>query len=250
MPAKNNVKVLRVNNLLTHAMVKLDEDSVRDLFQQGLEKGIDLVILLEEARAGVQKVCDLYEHGKYFLGDLIVAAEIFQEIAVTAQGTKIAQTTSPLPPIIFGTVEDDIHDIGKNITIGILRSKGFEVADLGVDVPAPAFVEAVRKTGSSVVCLSGLITAAYDSMKKTVGLLDREGLRPGAAVVIGGLVGEEVRQYTGADYWVRDCTTGCQVCDAILHSSPGELPPLLRSGSEGFQAGHHLEWLPASLTTA
>lgn len=220
MSAKNNVEVLCVNNLLTHAMVRLDEDSVHYLFKQGLEQGIDSLTLLEEARAGVQKVSELYNCGKYFLGDLIVAAEIFQDIACMALETKMAPTTSGLPPIIFGTVEEDIHDIGKNITIGILKSKGFEVDDLGVDVPAHAFVDAVRKTGSSVICLSGLITTAYDSMKKTVSLLDREGLRSAVAVVIGGLVSEEVRQYTGADYWVKDCTTGCELCDAILHSGP------------------------------
>jgi methanogenic corrinoid protein MtbC1 len=199
-------------------MLRLDEECVKNIFKQGLDRGTDPAVLLEEAKVGVQKICESYNNGQYFLGDLIVAAEIFQDVACMALEAKMVPAVSDFPPIIFGTVEEDIHDIGKNITIVFLRSKGFEVVDLGVDVPARIFVDAVRKNGSSVLCLSGLITFAYNSMKKTIKLLKDEGLRSRVSVAIGGLVNEEVRQYTGADYWVKDCAAGCELCDHLLHS--------------------------------
>jgi methanogenic corrinoid protein MtbC1 len=218
MLLKNNVEVLSAN-LITHAMLKLDDEYVKNLFQQGIERGADPAVLLEEAKAGVQKISEMYNSGQYFLGDLMVAADIFQDVASMALDAKTVLGASDFPPIIFGTVEEDIHDIGKNITIVFLRSKGFEVTDLGVDVPAAVFADAVRATGSPLLCLSGLITTAFNSMRNTIGLLEQQELRSGVSVVIGGLVNEEVRKYTGADYWVKDCTAGCDICDRIMRSN-------------------------------
>ncbi|MCL6477290.1 MAG: cobalamin-dependent protein [Peptococcaceae bacterium] len=217
----NNVKELKTKKFLTHAMAKLDEDTVIHLVKKGLDQGIAPLTLIEEATAGMIRVGELYKSGHYFLADMIVAAEIFQDmlkLVLNAKTVAPAQNYQNYPPIIFGTVEDDIHDIGKNITIGVLKGNGFQVHDLGVDVPAYAFVEAVQKTGSPLVCLSGLITSAYDSMKKTVNILEKEGYRPGVSVVIGGLVNEAVKKYTGADYWVTDCAAGSELCERILRA--------------------------------
>lgn len=218
MTKKNNVVELKTNKLLTHAIARLDEETVINLVKQGLEQGIDPLTLIAEATAGMAKVGQLYSSGKYFLADLIVAGEIFQDMLSMLLKVKEVPLESSLPPVIFGTVEEDIHDIGKNITIGILKGKGFQVLDLGVDVPAHRFVEAVQQTGSSLVCLSGLITSAYDSMKKTVALLEQEGFRSKVFVMIGGLVNEDVRKYTGADYWVTDCAEGSELCAKILRA--------------------------------
>lgn len=213
---KNNIEAFDTKKFLTHAMAKLDEETIFCLVKQGLEKGIDSFTLLEEARAGMQKVGELYHSGKYFLADLIVASEIFQDMLQLILHSETTPAGSDLPPVVFGTVEEDIHDIGKNITIAVLRSKGIKVIDLGVNVPAQQFTDAVRQSGSPIVCLSGLITAAYDSMRKTVNLLDNEGLRPDVTVIIGGLVNEAVKRYTGADHFVTDCAVGSDFCASIL----------------------------------
>jgi methanogenic corrinoid protein MtbC1 len=218
MAPKNNVEVLNNRHFLVHAMAKLDEKAVLDLVRKELEQGVDSFTLLKEARTGMLKVSERYSSGTYFLGDLIVASDIFQDVLNMVLASVKTARVDQTPPIIFGTVEEDIHDIGKNITIGFLKSKGFEVYDLGVNVPPQVFVDAVRQTGSSMLCLSGLITTAYDSMKKTIALLDREGLRHRVSVIIGGLVSEEVKNYTGADYWVIDCATGSELCESILRS--------------------------------
>lgn len=216
MSRKNNLEVFQAKKFLTHAMTKLDEEIVFNLVKQGLEQGVDSFEIIEEARAGMEKVGMLYDEGKYFLGDLIVGAEIFLEVLNLVFKSTNLEPVSNVPPIVFGTVGGDIHDIGKNITIAILKSKGYQVCDLGVDVSEGVFIEAIKKTGSQMLCLSGLITPAYDSMKKTVDLLENEGLRSQVSVVIGGLVNDEVKKYTGADYWVTDCTKVSEICNCVF----------------------------------
>jgi len=219
MVDKNNVQEFKTKKFLSYAMSKLDEDTVFNLVKQGLDQNIDPYILIEEATEGMAKVGELYNSGHYFLADLIVAADIFQDMLRMMLKEKSVSPVSDLPPIIFGTVEEDIHDIGKNIAIGVLKGRGFEIVDLGVDVPAHKFVEAVQQTGSNLVCLSGLITPAYDSMKKTVSLLENEGYRPGVSVVIGGLVNEAVRRHTGADHWVINCSKIAELCGNLLRAN-------------------------------
>ena len=217
MGINNNVEEFKARRFLTYAMGKLDEDTVFNLVRQGLEQGVDSLEMIEEARAGMEKVGELYDEGKYFLCDLMVGADIFTEVINLVLKSTDIEPVSIFPPIIFGTVGGDIHDIGKNIMISVLKSKGCQVYDLGVDVPEAKFVEAIKETGSSVLCLSGLITTAYESMKKTVDLLEQEGLRSKVSVVIGGLVNEAVKNYTGADYWVTDCGKGSALCIRIMH---------------------------------
>lgn len=222
MGIKNNLEEFKARRFLTHAMGKLDEDTVLNLVQQGLDQGVDSFELIEEARAGMEKVGELYDEGKYFLCDLIVGADIFTGVINLVLKSTNVEPVKDTPPVIIGTVSGDIHDIGKNIMISVLKSKGCQVYDLGVDVPKEAFLEAVRKTGSSVLCLSGLITTAYESMKKIVDLLEKEGLRSKVSVVIGGLVDEAVKNYTGADYWVTDCAKGSDLCIRIIHDHSGK----------------------------
>ncbi|MHB8075858.1 cobalamin B12-binding domain-containing protein [Desulfosporosinus fructosivorans] len=217
MAIKNNVEEFKARRFLTHAMGKLDEDTVLNLVRQGLKQGVDSLEMIEEARAGMEKVGELYDEGVYFLCDLMVGAEIFTDVINLVLKSTNIEPVSIYPPIIFGTVGGDIHDIGKNIMISVLKSKGCQIYDLGVDVPEAAFVEAVKKMGSPVLCLSGLITTAYESMKKIVDLLEKEGLRSQVSVVIGGLVNEAVKNYTGADYWVTDCAKGSELCIRIMH---------------------------------
>jgi 5-methyltetrahydrofolate--homocysteine methyltransferase len=111
--------------------------------------------------------------------------------------------------VVFGTVAGDIHDIGKDIVVFMLDVNGFEVYDLGVDVPAQKFVEKIKETGAPVVGLSGFLTLAFDSMKQTVDAIKAAGLRDKVKVMIGGgQMSEEVRKYTGADAYGPDAMAG------------------------------------------
>ena len=117
--------------------------------------------------------------------------------------------------MLFATVEQDIHDVGKNITINFYRSRGIKVIDLGVNVPPEKIIEEVVRNHANVLSLSGLITDSYDSMKRTVQLLEKKKLRDRVTVIIGGNVDEDVRKYTRADYWTTNFTNGLEICKEI-----------------------------------
>jgi methylmalonyl-CoA mutase cobalamin-binding domain/chain len=113
-------------------------------------------------------------------------------------------------------VKDDIHDIGKTIVIILLRGAGYEVVDLGVDVPADRFVKAVKETGAKVLGLSALLTLTYPRMKEVVRKLEEAGIRKDVKVVIGGApCNEEVRKEVGADYYAKDAAQGVRICEGI-----------------------------------
>ena len=105
--------------------------------------------------------------------------------------------------IVFGTVKGDIHNIGKDIVIGLLKAAGYEVRDLGIDVPHEKFVEAVKETGAKIVGLSGLLTIAYDAMKETIESLKAAGLEV-KVMIGGGPMTSAVKEFTGADAWATN----------------------------------------------
>jgi methylmalonyl-CoA mutase cobalamin-binding domain/chain len=118
--------------------------------------------------------------------------------------------------VVIGTVKDDIHDIGKNIVVNLLKGVGYDVMDLGVDVAAEKFVDAVKETGAKVVGLSALLNFTYPRMKEVVDAFESAGIREQVTVVIGGtLCNEEVRLAVGADHFATDASKGVRICDEI-----------------------------------
>jgi 5-methyltetrahydrofolate--homocysteine methyltransferase len=182
---------------LRNAMADLDELKVQELIQAGLAAGESPSALLDECRAGMTLIGKRFESGEYFLSDLIMAGEIFKTAAaeLTAQGGASGPAKGK---VVVGTVQGDIHDIGKDIVVTMLRGANYDVTDLGVDVPPQKFVEAVQETGATVVGMSGLLTISFDPMKETVAAL-RAAELPVRVMIGGGPVSEDVRKYVGAD---------------------------------------------------
>ena len=186
-------------NELALAMADLDEGKVQELVAAGLAAGASPSHLLDACREGMTLIGQRFETGEYYLSDLIMAGEIFKTAAadLAAQGGSSGPTKGK---VVMGTVKGDIHDIGKDIAVTMLRGANYEVTDLGVDVPPAKFVEAVQATGAAVVGMSGLLTISFDPMKETVAALAAAGLRDRVKVMIGGgPVTEQVREYVGAD---------------------------------------------------
>jgi methanogenic corrinoid protein MtbC1 len=183
---------------LVAAISDLDEARVQALVQAGLAQGESPADLLDDCREGIGLVGKRFETGEYYLSDLIMAGEVFK----TAAATLIAQPGGAGGPakgkVVVGTVRGDIHDIGKDIVVTMLRGAGYEVIDLGVDVPAERFVQAARETGAQVVGMSGLLTISFDPMKETVAALKAAGLAV-KTMIGGGSLTEDVREYVGAD---------------------------------------------------
>jgi len=186
-----------------------EEDALRSTKEQ-LDSGANPLAILEDCREAMVVVGKRFETGQAFIPDLIFAGEIMREISDLVK-PRLTQTTAQkrLGRVVIGTVQGDIHDIGKDIVTFMLDVNGFEVKDLGVDVPAGKFVDAVKEFQPQVVGLSGFLTLAFDSMKETVQAIQAAGLRDRVKIMIGGgQVGEEIRVYAGADGFGKDAIVG------------------------------------------
>lgn len=192
---------------LVELIVELEENAALEEVKEAMAQGRDPLAVVEECRQALQVVGDRFDQGEYFLSELIVGAEIFKQ-AMQILAPSIAASkggSKPLGKVVFGTVQGDIHDLGKNVVAVMLSASGFEVHDLGVDVPKERFVEKVREVQPQVLGLSGLLTLSFNSMKETVQALQAAGLRQELGVMIGGgPVDENVRKYVGADAWGRN----------------------------------------------
>ena len=193
---------------LAQLLSDLKEDEAKKYVKEALEKGTDPTKLLEEAKEGMNIVGERFSNGEYFIPDLLYSGEIMKElVALIEPKLKEARGTEAkkLGKVIIATVEGDIHDIGKNMVVFMLEIGGFEVYDLGIDVPVQTIVDKVKETNAPVVGLSGFLTLAYDSMKKTIESLEAAGLRDKVKVMIGGgQIDEHVKEYTGADAFGLD----------------------------------------------
>ncbi|MEM2815577.1 MAG: corrinoid protein [Candidatus Bathyarchaeia archaeon] len=194
------------SNDLVSALADLKEQEAVKIVEEKLKAGEDPLKVLEDVRRAMEIVGNRYASNEYFLSDLLYAGEILRTISEMVKPKLAkAQEAKRLGKVIIGSVEGDIHDIGKNIVVFMLEVNGFEVYDLGVDIPPEKFVEKIKETGATIVGLSGFLTLAFESMKKTVDAIKEAGLRDKVKIMIGGgQITEEVRKYTGADAYGKD----------------------------------------------
>jgi len=191
---------------LIDLIVDLYENEAIELVQKKVKAGEDPLKILDQVRIAMAIVGKKFENKEFFLPDLIMSGEILRQITeILEPKLKTGAKVKRLGKIVLGTVLGDIHDIGKDIVRFMLETNGFEVYDLGVDVPKEKFVEKIREVNSNIVALSGFLTLAYDSMKETIEEIKKAGLRDKAKVMIGGgQIDETIRKYVGADAYGKD----------------------------------------------
>ena len=195
---------------LVTILADLKEKEALEIVQNRLAAGDDPLGILDDARQAMETVGKRFENSEYFIPDLVYSGEILKEITdlVKPKLTKAAEVKR-VGKVIIGTVSGDIHDIGKNIVTFMLDVNGFEVYDLGVDVPPQQFVDKIRETDSTVVGLSGFLTLAFDSMKETIEAIKAAGLQDKVKVMIGGgQMNEDIKKYTGADAYGANAMAG------------------------------------------
>jgi len=199
---------------LVAALVKLERDEVLGMVTQRIEAGEDPLGILEDCRQGMTAVGDLFQQGDYFLAELLLSAEIFKGAVAILQPHLAKSHSSQLrAKVVLATLKGDIHDLGKNILATLLQAQGFEVHDLGVDVPPPLVLEKVKEIRPEFVGFSALITTAFASMKEAADLLQQAGLRNGLKLMIGGGVTTPiVKDYVGADFQTLDAMEGVNYC--------------------------------------
>ncbi|TFF63750.1 MAG: cobalamin-binding protein [Promethearchaeota archaeon] len=198
---------------ISKAIVNLEEDKVIKLVKEKLEAGKDPMEILEAGRKGMSKIGEESgEGGSVFLTDLIMAGEIFREVMEILMPKLVDKKEESKGKVVIGTVQGDIHNIGKDIVITFLEAEGYDVIDLGVDVPPEKFIEAIKENNPHVVGLSGLLTLSIEPMKKTIQSIESADLRKDLKIIIGGeRTDEEVSEYVGADAWVNDAVEGVKI---------------------------------------
>ena len=191
---------------LTNAVAELKEDEAIQMVKDMIAKGEDANMVFDSARKGMETVGKRFADGEYFLPELIYSGEIFKAISEIVKPVMTAESGGEkIGKIIVGTVAGDIHDIGKDIVVLMLDVNGFDVLDLGIDVPAEKIVDAIKDFQPSVVGLSGFLTLAFDSMKETVDKIKDAGFRDNIKIMIGGgQIDEEIVKHSGADAFGKD----------------------------------------------
>ncbi len=204
-----------MNDTLVNLMADLMEEETIAMVNDLVTSGTSPVDILADASAAMAVVGKRFETGEYFIPDLMMAGEILKGISdIVKPLMEKGETTAKKGKVLIGTVAGDIHDIGTDIVTFMLDVSGYDVLNIGIDVPVPVFVEKIKEFNPQVVGLSGFLTLAFDSMKKTVEAIETEGLRPNLKIMIGGgQIDEEVRKYVKADAYGKDAVAAVTLCN-------------------------------------
>lgn len=196
----------RIFRSLTEAVVNFDIEGVRRLAQEVINNGLDPYEAITEAlNEGMRIVGEKYEAKEYFLSELLLTGESMKAALEVLTPHLRAGEIKSFGKVVIGTVKGDIHDIGKTIVVTLMRSAGFEVIDLGVDVAAEKFVGAVQENGADVLAMSALLTTTMPYMGEVIKKLEENGLRERLTVIVGGApLSEEYAKKIGADLYAAD----------------------------------------------
>ena len=183
-------------------IVELNENNVKEMVETRLQNDENPLNIMNDVREAMKIIGEKFSNKEYFLPELIMSGEILRQIFEII-GPKLKESQAggeKKGKVLLGTVFGDIHDIGKDVVKFMLDANGFEVMDLGVDVPADRFIESLKEFKPKVLALSGFLTLAYDSMKEIIEKLKAAGLRDSVKIMIGGgTVDERIVEFVGAD---------------------------------------------------
>jgi methylmalonyl-CoA mutase cobalamin-binding domain/chain len=205
---------------LTSSLVEMEEQATLEEVKKLLETGESAQGILAALGEGMNIVGEKYGCEEYFLADLVFAAEIFKQALAILEPALVAESGGErkvLGKIVVGTVKGDLHDIGKNIFVALARNAGFDVSDLGINVPPQAFVEQVKRDGAHIVGMSAILTMAVHSMRETIEALTEAGLREQVKVIIGGLpVDARWQEIVGSDAYTDNAYEGIKICQQFM----------------------------------
>jgi len=201
---------------LAKAITELEEEQVAALVKERLENGTAPLEIVNALQEGMSEVGKRFESGEYFLGELVMCGEIMKDAMDVLEPHLGGASGEHKGTIVIGTVKGDIHDLGKNIVVMLLKGAGYNVIDLGVDVPKEKFVEAIKESKAPLCAMSVLLTGCQESMKEAVEAIRAEGLD--TKVLIGGnYIDESVKEYVGADYVGTLASDGVKVAKKIFN---------------------------------
>jgi len=203
---------------LSKAVVEGETEVTTELTHKALDEGIAAKVILDEGIVpGLKKTGELFEDGEYFLPELLISGEAASSALELIEPALSAGNIPSQGKIAIGTVEGDIHNIGKNIVIMMLKGNGWEVTDLGVDVSAEEFRLAVEKGNFQILALSSLLTMTMPNTEKTIEILKSTGLRDKVKIMVGGApTTQEWADKIGADGYAYDAPAAVRVAKSLL----------------------------------
>ncbi|WP_019225550.1 cobalamin-dependent protein [Dehalobacter sp. E1] len=206
-----------MSNVLIQMTADLEDEKVILEVRRQLDAGIDPVEIFGACQEGMVEIGKRFQKGEYFVSDLMMAGAIFMSVNEIVTPFLKVLGSSNAEKVVIGTVQGDIHNIGKDLVVAMLKAGNFDVVDVGVDVTPEAFVQALQDSGAKVLGLSCLLTTAYDSVKATVAAVEAAGLRDKVKIMIGGgPVDQGVVEFTGADAFGKDAQDAVRVCKELI----------------------------------
>lgn len=200
---------------LVRALAYCDEELALRLVREKLAAGVPPSEIVAECNRGMIELGNRFAREECFIPDLMfggmIMKEIMAELGPCLRESVVAASSGSRPKAVIGTVQHDVHDIGKDIVIMLLEGAGFEVIDLGVDVPPEKFVEAIRQHQPCVVGMSVLLTTCYSSVTKTMDAIRQAGVRDRVSIMVGGAAASELlAQAAGCDFYGKTAVDGLQ----------------------------------------
>ncbi len=187
--------------------------NVKALVQQALDENEDPKVILNEGLlGGMMIIGEKFRNNEVFVPEVLVAARALNAGLTILEPKLVEVGNEPVGKVVIGTVKGDLHDIGKNLVAMMLKGVGFEVTDIGVDVPPETFLEKAEEVNADVICMSALLTTTMPNMGATIELLQEKGVRDNYIVMVGGApVNEKFAEQIGADYYTPDAATCAEV---------------------------------------
>jgi 5-methyltetrahydrofolate--homocysteine methyltransferase len=212
---------MEILSLISAALIEGDDESVPRLTQQAIDAGLPARRILEQGLlAGMAEIGERFQRRDVFLPDVLLAARAMMGGLERLKPLLAGEASPTLGKVVIGTVQGDLHDIGKNLVGIMLRGAGFEVVDLGHDVPPERFVDTAASEGASVIGLSALLTTTMPGMRQVVDLLCARGLAGRVKVIVGGApVSAEFARAIGADAYGYDAANAVEQVRKLVSAS-------------------------------
>ena len=203
---------------IKEAVVDGEVDEIEELVQQAIDEGIDPQTIINDGLVGgMNIVAPLFRDGEMFVPEVMEAADCMKVGTALLKPLLGEEGMETKGTVVIGTIDGDLHDIGKNLVVLMLESNGYEVIDLGIDVPAEDFASAIKEHNPSIVGLSSMLTTTMMQMDTTIQHLTAEGLRDQVKVIIGGApITQEFSDEIKADGFSKDASACVDLCDSIL----------------------------------
>ena len=206
-------------DLIKKSILEFETEKIEDYVRKALDSGVTPSEIIERGiRPGAELAGEKFEKCEFYLPELVMAGEVIKKAISVLEPHLMKEEGGYKGTVVTATVQGDLHDIGKDLVSVMLKGNGFRVIDLGVDVPPEKVVKAVKENEARILCLSVLLTPAYEGLKATIKALEENGIRENVKVVIGGAAtSKETAERYGADFYGRDANEAVEICNRIIN---------------------------------